>query len=45
MTRFIMDARVHAQRWSPHLLKRGDPFTYPSLEQAIMAERPEDNSR
>ena len=45
MVRFIIDAHVHAQRWSPGLLKRGEPFTYPALEHAIMADRPWDNSR
>src|SRR5258708_18933535 len=45
MVRFIIDAHVHAQRWSPGLLKRGEPFTYPALEHAIMADRAWDNSR
>jgi len=45
VTRFAVDANVHAQRWSPGLLKRGERFTYPNLERSIMSDRPWDNSR
>ena len=45
MTRFVMDAHVHAQRWSPGLARRGEAFTYQNLEKVIMSDRPWDNSR
>jgi predicted TIM-barrel fold metal-dependent hydrolase len=45
MTRFVIDAHVHAQRWSPGLIRRGEAFDYRNLEQEIMARRPWDNSR
>ena len=45
MSRFVIDAHVHGQRWSPGFLRRGDPFTYRRLEEAIMTELPWDNSR
>ena len=45
MARFIMDAHVHSQRWAPGLVKRGEPFTYRTLEHAIMTLPPFDNSR
>jgi predicted TIM-barrel fold metal-dependent hydrolase len=45
MPRFIMDAHVHAQRWSPGLIRRGEAFNYRNLEKAIMNDTPWDNSR
>lgn len=45
MARLIIDAHVHAQRFTPGFLKRGEPFNYRSLENAIMSELPYDNSR
>ena len=45
MSRLIVDAHVHAQRFTPGFLKRGEPFTYKGLENVIMSERPFDNSR
>jgi predicted TIM-barrel fold metal-dependent hydrolase len=40
-----MDAHVHAQRWSPGLLRRGIPFNYRNLEREIVEQTPWDNSR
>lgn len=45
MSRLIVDAHVHAQRFTPGFLKRGEPFTYKNLENVIMSEVPFDNSR
>ncbi len=45
MSRLVIDAHVHAQRFRPGLLARGEPFTYRGLEEAIMTGMPHDNSR
>ncbi len=45
MSRLIIDAHVHAQRFAPGFLKRGERFTYRGLENSIMSELPFDNSR
>lgn len=45
MSRLIIDAHVHSQRFTPGFLKRGEPFTYRGLEKVIMEETPFDNSR
>jgi predicted TIM-barrel fold metal-dependent hydrolase len=45
VARFIMDAHVHAQRWSPGILRRKERFTYRNLERSIMGDTPWDNSR
>jgi predicted TIM-barrel fold metal-dependent hydrolase len=45
LSRLVIDAHVHAQRFTPGFVRRGDPFTYQGLENAIMSERPFDNSR
>ncbi len=45
MSRLIIDAHVHAQRFKPGFLARGEPFTYKGLENVIMTGQPFDNSR
>lgn len=45
MSRFVIDAHVHPQRFAPSFLKRGERFTYDKLEDAIMSELLFDNSR
>ncbi len=45
MSRLIIDAHVHAQRFTPGHLSRGEAFTYEGLEDAIMSQMPFDNSR
>jgi len=45
MSRLIIDAHVHSQRFTPGFLKRGEQFTYRGLENVIMSEESFDNSR
>ena len=45
MSRLVIDAPVHPQRFTPGFLKGGEQFTYDKLENAIMSELPFDNSR
>jgi predicted TIM-barrel fold metal-dependent hydrolase len=45
MARLIIDAHVHAQRFTPGFVRRGEPFTYRGLEDVIMSEQGWDNSR
>ncbi len=45
MSRLVIDAHVHPQRFAPGFLQRGERFTYDKLENAIMSELPSDNSR
>lgn len=45
MSRLVIDAHVHAQRFAPGFLKRNEPFTYRGLENVIMSEESWDNSR
>ncbi len=45
MSRLVIDAHVHPQRFTPGFLKEGERFTYNKLENAIMSELPFDNSR
>jgi hypothetical protein len=36
VSRLVIDAHVHPQRFTPGFLKRGEPFTYDKLEDSIM---------
>jgi predicted TIM-barrel fold metal-dependent hydrolase len=45
MSRLVVDAHVHAQRFAPGFLRRGEGFEYADLENSIMSELPFDNSR
>ena len=45
MSRLIIDAHVHTQRFTPGHQKRGEAFTYRGLEDVIMSQQPWDNSR
>jgi hypothetical protein len=43
VSRLVIDAHVHPQRFTPGFLKRGEQFTYDELENVIMSELPFDD--